>query len=66
MNGLYLQYEELSKNGKKVNVLCFADQYHWRSVVAVYHSMVVINHSRNFKGIEKMVNPCLNGYNIEN
>ena len=46
MNGLCLQYEELwscSKDGK-VNVLCFVDQNHQRSLVAV-------GYSRNFKDI---------------
>ena len=49
MNGLYLQYEELvesaiRKDGKKLNVLYIVDQNHQRSVI-------VVDHSRNFKDI---------------
>ena len=45
MNGLYLQYEELQEDGKKVNELYIVDRDHQRSVV-------VVDHSRNFKGIQ--------------
>ena len=50
MNGLYLQYEELwkvaaiRKDGNKVNVIYIVDRHHQRSVI-------VADHSRNFKGI---------------
>ena len=50
MNGLYLQYEEfwkvatIQKDEKKVNVLYIIDRNHQRSVI-------VLDHSRNFKGI---------------
>ena len=49
MNGLYLQYEEpvesaIRKDGKKLNVVYVVDQNHQRSVI-------VIDHSRNFKDI---------------
>ena len=42
-----------TKNEKKVNVLCIIDQNYERSVVA-------LNHFRNFKGIQLIVE-----YNIE-
>ena len=45
---------ESTKDGKKVNVLCIVDQNHERSVV-------VLDHFRNFKGIQLTVE-----YNIEN
>ena len=51
INGLCLQSEEFwncSKDGKKVNILCFVDQNHQRSLVAV-------GHSRNFKDIQSKI-----------
>ena len=42
-----------------MNVLCIVNQDHQRS-------SVVVDHSRNFKGIQSMKNPRLTGYNIEN
>ena len=48
MNALYLQQMKNSgkntKDGRKVNVLCIVDRNHQRS-------MVVVDHSRNFKGV---------------
>ena len=42
-----------------MNVLCIVNQDHQRS-------SVVVDHSRNFKGIQSIKNPRLTGYNIEN
>ena len=39
---------ESTKDGKKVNVLCIVDQNHERPVV-------VLDHFRNFKGIQSIV-----------
>ena len=41
-----------------MNVLCVVDRAYQRSVV-------VVDHSRNFKGIKSMVNPQIMGCNIE-
>ena len=42
-----------------MNALCMVDLDHQISVV-------VVDHSRNFKSIQSMVNPRLMSYNIEN
>ena len=46
MNGLYLQYEVLWK--VQYSVFHIVDRNHQRSVI-------VVDHSRNFKGIQSMV-----------
>ena len=60
MNGLYVQYEEpvestIRKDGKKLNVLYIVDQNHQRSVI-------VVDHSRNFKVICRWWLHCRNVY----
>ena len=54
MNSLYLQRRalEITKDGKRMNILCIVDRNHERFVV-------LLDHFKNFKGIY-----C--GYIIEN